>query len=171
MLWEFKLVARGHALEHRNSITKYASTEMHAHIHQKNGFVVVQSLSRAWLFATPRTVAHHSPPSSTISQSLLKFMSIELVMLSNHLILCHPLLFLLSVFSSIKNVYNTPICNSHKLELKCTSARDLMQRLWYLHLSFMKNSRTLLQAALLNFKKSWTTEVRLGTVYIIFIFL
>ena len=112
-----------------------------------------------------------APLSSAISQSLLKFMSIELVMLSDHLILCHPLLFLLSVFSSIKNVYNTPICNSHKLELKCTSARELMQRLWYLHLSFMKNSRTLLQAALLNFKKSWTTEVRLGTVYIIFIFL
>ena len=115
-----------HVLEHRNSITKYISTEMHIHIHQKKCFVVVvQSLSRVWLFATPRTVAHHSPLSPTISQSLLKFMSMELVMLSNHLILCHPLLFLPSVFSSIKNVYHTTICNGHKLEATqmCISKR------------------------------------------------
>jgi len=58
-----------HISEHRNSITKYTSTEMHAHIHQKKCFVVVvQSLSRVWLFATPRTAAHHSPLSPTISE-------------------------------------------------------------------------------------------------------
>ena len=46
--------------------------------------------------------ARQAPLSSTISWSLLKFMSIELVMPSNHLILCHPLLFLTSVFPSIR---------------------------------------------------------------------
>ena len=61
----------------------------------------VQSLSRVRLFATPWTAAHQAFLSFTISQSLLKFMSIELVMPSNHLILCHPLL-LPSIFSSIR---------------------------------------------------------------------
>ena len=51
--------------------------------------------------ATPWTAAHQAPLSSTVSQSLLRFMSIELVMLSNHLILRHPLL-LSSIFPSIK---------------------------------------------------------------------
>ena len=46
--------------------------------------------------------AHQVSLPSTISQSLLKFTSIESVMLSNHLILCHPLLFLPSVFPSIR---------------------------------------------------------------------
>ena len=64
--------------------------------------IVVQSLSRVWLFATPWTAAHQAYLSSTISQSLLKFMSIELVMLANRLILYHPLLLLPSVFPSIR---------------------------------------------------------------------
>ena len=55
---------------------------------------VVQSQSCVWLFVTSRTAAHQAPLSSTVSRSLLKFMSIEPVMLSNHLILCCPLLFL-----------------------------------------------------------------------------
>ena len=53
------------------------------------------------LFVTLWTAACQAPLSSTISQSLFKFMSIELVMLSNHLILCHPLLLLPSIFPSI----------------------------------------------------------------------
>ena len=57
---------------------------------------LVQSLSRVWLFATPWT--QQVSLSFTISQSLFKLMSIELVMLSNHLILCCPLLLLPSVF-------------------------------------------------------------------------
>ena len=60
----------------------------------------VQSLSRVWLFATPWT--QQVSVSFTISQSLLKLMSIELVMLSNHLILYCPLLLLPSVFPSIR---------------------------------------------------------------------
>ena len=53
-------------------------------------------------FVTPWTVAHKAPLSSIISWGLLKFMSIESVTLSNHLILCHSLLFFLSVFPSIR---------------------------------------------------------------------
>ena len=49
--------------------------------------VIIQSLSRIWLFATPWTVARQAPLSSTISQNLFKIMSIESVMLSNHFIL------------------------------------------------------------------------------------
>ena len=52
------------------------------------GVVFAQSLTRVWLFVTPWTIAHQFPLSSTISLSLLKFMSIESVMPSNHLILC-----------------------------------------------------------------------------------
>ena len=59
---------------------------------------VVQSLCRVWLFVTPWTAALEAPLSSTISWSLLTFLSTESVMLSNHLILCHPLLLLPSVF-------------------------------------------------------------------------
>ena len=64
--------------------------------------IVAQSLSRVWLFATPWTSACHASLSFTISQSLLRFMSLESVMLSNHLTLCHPLLLLASIFPSIK---------------------------------------------------------------------
>ena len=62
----------------------------------------VQSLSHVRLFATPWTTAHQASLSITNSLSLLKLMSIELVMTSNHLILCHPLLLLPSIFPSIK---------------------------------------------------------------------
>ena len=66
----------------------------------------MQSLSCVWLFATPWTVAHQVPLSPAISWSLLKFISIELVMPSNHLILCCPLLLLPSIFSSIRGFSN-----------------------------------------------------------------
>ena len=62
----------------------------------------VQSLSRAWLFATPWTEACQACLSITNSQSLPKLMSVELVMPSNNLILCHPLLLLPSIFPSIR---------------------------------------------------------------------
>ena len=61
---------------------------------------IVQSLSRVRLFETPWTAARQAPLSSTITQNLLRFMSIESVMLSNHLILCLPLL--PSIFPSIR---------------------------------------------------------------------
>ena len=65
-------------------------------------FLVVQSLSQVQLFVTPWTIAHQAPLSSTVSWSLLKFMSVELVMLSYHLILCSLLLLLPSIFPSIR---------------------------------------------------------------------
>ena len=64
--------------------------------------VVVKSLSCVWLFATPWTTACQAPLSSTVFWSLLKFMSVELVMPSNHLILCHSLRPLPSIFPSIR---------------------------------------------------------------------
>ena len=54
------------------------------------------------LFVTPWTAAHQASLSITNSRSLLKLMSIESVMASNHLILCHPLLLLPSIFPSIR---------------------------------------------------------------------
>ena len=63
---------------------------------------VVQSLSCVWLFATPWITAHQASLSFTFSWSLLKIMFIELVMPSNHFILCCPLLLLPSIFSSIR---------------------------------------------------------------------
>ena len=65
-------------------------------------FSWVQSLSHIWLFATPWTVAHQASLSITNSQSLLKLMSIESVMPSNHLLLCHPFLLPSSIFPSIR---------------------------------------------------------------------
>ena len=64
--------------------------------------VVVQSLIHVRLFATPWTAACQASVSITNSWSLLKLMSIELVMPSNHLLLCHPLLLLPSIFPSIR---------------------------------------------------------------------
>ena len=63
---------------------------------------VVQLLSCVSLFVTPWTAARQASLSFAISRSLLKQMFIELVMPSNHLILCHPLLLLHSVFPSIR---------------------------------------------------------------------
>ena len=63
---------------------------------------LVQSLSCVQLFAAPRTVASLAPLSFSISQTLLRFMFIESMMLSHHLIPCHPLLFLPSIFPSIR---------------------------------------------------------------------
>ena len=64
--------------------------------------VVVQLPSRVWLFVTPWTAVHQASLSITNSRSLLKLTSIELVMPSNHLVLCHPLLLLPSIFPSIR---------------------------------------------------------------------
>ena len=65
-------------------------------------FSSVQSLSHVWLFVTPWIAARQASLSITNSRSSLKLMSIESVMPSSHLILCHPLLLLPSVFPSIR---------------------------------------------------------------------
>ena len=76
---------------------------------QRNHFSSVQSLSRIWLFVTPWTAACQASLSITNSQSLLKLMSIESVMPSNHLILCIPLLLLPSIFPSIRVFSNESV--------------------------------------------------------------
>ena len=69
--------------------------------HKNFQFSSVQSLSRVWLYATPWTATRQASMSIN-SRSLLKLMSTELVMLSNRVILCHPLLHPPSVFPSIR---------------------------------------------------------------------
>ena len=72
-------------------------------------YCLVQSLSCVRFFVTPWTAACQASLSITNSQSLLKLMSIELVMPSNHLILCHPLLLLPSIFPSIRVFSNESV--------------------------------------------------------------
>ena len=69
-------------------------------------FVDVQQLSHVELFATSCTAAQQASLSFSITQSLFKLIPIELVMSPNHLILCHPLLLLLSIFPSISDFCN-----------------------------------------------------------------
>ena len=76
--------------------------------------VVVQSLSRVWFFATPWTAAHQASLSFTVSWSWFRFVSTELVMLSNHHILCYPLLLLPSIFPS-----NRVFANELALPMGC----------------------------------------------------
>ena len=72
-------------------------------------FSSVQSLSHGQFFATPWTAAFQASWSITNSQSLLKLMSIEAMMPSNHLILCCPLLLLPSIFPSIRVFSNESV--------------------------------------------------------------
>ena len=72
--------------------------------------VVVLSLSRVQLFATPWTEAHQASLSFTVSQSLLKFVSIESVMPYNLLVLCCPLLLLPSIFPSWHKANGLRVC-------------------------------------------------------------
>ena len=78
-------------------------------LHRFLGFRSVQLLSHVRLFATPWTAVHQASLSIINSQSLLKPMSIESVMPSNHLILCHPLLLLPPIFPSIRVFSNESV--------------------------------------------------------------
>ena len=101
---------------------------------------VVQLLSCAQLFVTPWTAVCLASLSFTTSQSLLKLLSIESVMPSNHVILCHPLLLLPSVFTSIR-VFS----NESALCIK-----------WLKHWSFSFSIRTSSEySGLLSFKIDW----------------
>ena len=83
--------------------------EINVYIMHLTQFSSVQSLSRVQLFATPWTAAHQASLSITNSWSLLKLMSIESVMPSNHLILCHPLLLPPSIFPNIRVFSNESV--------------------------------------------------------------
>ena len=93
------------ALIQSKFIHKEEEPEDRRHDHKKwseRSFSSVQSLSCVWIFKTPWSAAPQASVSITNSQSLLKLMSIESVMPSNHLILCRPLPFLTSIFPSIR---------------------------------------------------------------------
>ena len=86
-----------------------SSPEMLNTLHSSVQFSLVQSLSPVQLFETSWTAAHQASLSITNSRSLLKLMPIKSVMPSNHLILCHPLLFLPSIFPSIRVFSNESV--------------------------------------------------------------
>ena len=101
-----------------NMYSKYDIPRQDLHIHgishcySSVQFSSVQSLSRVRPFATPWTAARQASLSITNSGSLPKLMSIELVMPSNHLILCHPLLLPPSIFPSNRVFSNeSALCN------------------------------------------------------------
>ena len=79
--------------------------------------VVVQTLSRVWLFATPRTAARLASPSFVISWSLLKLVYIESMMSSNQLIVCSSLLLLPSIFPSIRVFSKTYVIYIKKINI------------------------------------------------------
>ena len=79
-------------------------------------FVVVQLLSRVWLFVTPQTAACQASLSFTIPGSILKLLSTELMIPSNHVILSDLLLLMLSIFPSIR-----VLSNESDLHIKCQS--------------------------------------------------
>ena len=86
-----------------------APIEFHTPLQRSVQFSSVQSLSHVWLFVIPWTAAPQAFLSITNSQRLLKLMSIESVMLSNHLILCCPLLLSPSIFPSIRVFSNESV--------------------------------------------------------------
>ena len=86
----------GENQEWKSIMVMKLSPELHVHCSS------VQSLSHVQLLATPWTAAHQTSLSITNSQSLLRLMFIELVISSSHLILCHPLLLLPSIFPSTR---------------------------------------------------------------------
>ena len=112
-----------------------------------------QSLSRVQLFATPWTVACQVSLPLMISQSLLKFMSVESVMPSKHLILCHPLLLLPSIFPSIRVFSNElalwirwPKCCSFYIRPSNEYSGLISFRIdWFDLLAFQRTLKSLLQ--------------------------
>ena len=76
--------------------------------------VIVQLLSHVQLFTTPWTTGCQASLSFTITRSLLKLISIESVMSSKHLVLCHPLLLLPSIFPSIR-VFSNELALCHQM--------------------------------------------------------
>ena len=88
--------------------------------------VVVQSLSRVQLFVTAWTCARQASQSITNSRSLPKLMPTESVMPSNHLILCHPVLLLSSIFPNIRVFSNESVLLKFKFKIISVSRR----RIW-----------------------------------------
>ena len=103
-------------------------------------FSSVQSLSHVRLFATPWTAARQASLSFTFSRSLVKRISIESVMPSYHLILCHPLLLLPSIFPSIKSFSKESVLGIR------------WQKYWSFHFSICPSNE---YSGLLSFRMDW----------------
>ena len=86
-----------------------SGVQIRCQVKLKTQFNSVQSLSCVWLSVTPLTAACHASLSIINSQNLLKLMSIQLVMPTDHLILCHPLCLLCSIFPSIRVFSNLSV--------------------------------------------------------------
>ena len=99
----------------------YTHTHTHTYI-----YVVVQSPSHVWLFATPCIIECQTSMSLTIAWSLPKIMSTESVMSSNHLILCHPLLLLPSIFSSTRLFSNQSVFASGSQSIGASAAASVL---------------------------------------------
>ena len=100
----------------------------------------VQSLSHVWLFVAPWTAARQASLSIAISRSLLKLVPVESVMPSNHLILCHPLLLLPSIFPSIR----------------VFSSESVLHIRWPKYWSFSFNTRPFKEhLGLISFRMDW----------------
>ena len=112
----------------------------------------VQSLSRVWLFSTPWTAARQASLFITNSWSLLKLMSVESVMASNHLILCLPLLLLPSIFASIRVFSNESV-----LHIRC-------QKYWCFSFSISPSNE---YSGLISFRTDWISfqSKRLSIVF------
>ena len=98
--------------------------------------VVVQLLRCVQLFVTPWTAARQASLSFTISQSLLKLMSIESVMPSNHLILCHPFLRLPSVFPSIRSFPMSRLLASGGQNIGASASASVLSK-WMFRVDFL----------------------------------
>ena len=85
-----------------------------------------QSLSHIWLFVTPWTAARQAFLSFTISKSLLKFMSVESVMPSNHFIICCPLLILPSICHSIRVFSNKLALHIRWLSIRASALASIL---------------------------------------------
>ena len=115
-----------------------------------NAYSSVQLLSRVRLFATLWIAVHQTSLSITNSRSLLKLISIESVMPSNHLILCRPLLLLLSIFSSIRVFSNESVLH------RVFSNESVLHIRWPKYWSFSFNiSPSSEYSGLISFRMEW----------------
>ena len=105
-------------------------------------FCSVQSLCHVWLFATPWFAAHQASLSITNSWSLLRLLSIESMMPFNYLILCHPLLFLPSIFPSIRVFSNESVFRIRWPKYWFQLQHQSYQ--WIVRTDFLKNGLVLL---------------------------
>ena len=89
--------------------------------------VVIQSLSHVWLLVIPWSTALQASLSLTTTRNLLKSMSIESLMPSKHLTLCHPFLFLPSIFPNIRVFYNEFLFRSGGQSIGASSSASVLQ--------------------------------------------